>query len=399
MNYRKNLLIITEKYPYKDNISGIFIKERVDFLKKEFKNIYVISPLSYFPKWAIKSSYIQNYSGFSKKPMNYSYDNVKVFYPKYFPIPTTYDFFLRMRLNLGFKVVYNTINQEKIKFDYIHSHFLGHAGYIGRKLKNIYNKPLVITAHGGDVYNLPFKNKKWLSIISKNVKSANKIITVSRVNQRILIEKLKVDQDKIIVIPNGFNKKKFKPLKKQNVRESLNLPKSKKIILTIGNLNEVKGHKYLIEAMEQIVKIKKDVICLIIGYGSKKNLNELIKEFKLEKFVKLLGGKNHDEIPLWINSCDIFILPSLSEGNPTVLTEALGCGKPVIATSVGGIPEVIKNREVGIIVEPKNSKFLAEKILYAIDKTWKTEKIVEYAQNNYSWDKLSNNIIKVYNHL
>jgi glycosyltransferase involved in cell wall biosynthesis len=111
--------------------------------------------------------------------------------------------------------------------------------------------------------------------------------------------------------------------------------------------------------------------------------------------VLLAGGKLHDEIPVWMNACDLFVLPSLSEGNPTVLPEALGCGKPFVGTRVGGVPEVITSDECGLLVGPADPDDLAEKILVALDREWDREAILAYAQR-YTWENIAKEIMGVY---
>ena len=143
----------------------------------------------------------------------------------------------------------------------------------------------------------------------------------------------------------------------------------------------MKGHKFLVEAIGEIIKHRKDILCIIAGTGSQKNnLRKLIKKLDLQDYVKLVGEKPHNEIPVWINACDIFVLPSLNEGNPTVMFEVLGCGKPFIGTKVGGIPEIINSDEYGFLVKPRDFKDLAEKMLIALDKEWNYEKIVKYSR-------------------
>ncbi len=106
-----------------------------------------------------------------------------------------------------------------------------------------------------------------------------------------------------------------------------------------------------------------------------------------------------DEIlPLWMNACDIFVLPSLSEGNPTVMFEALGFGKPFVGTKVGGVPEVITSKDYGLLVEPGNSQDLAEKIEVALNKNWDREKIANYAEQ-YRWENIAEQIMKIYHNL
>jgi teichuronic acid biosynthesis glycosyltransferase TuaC len=393
----KNLLVITSGYPFKDSVSNIFIKERVDCLKQFFNKIYVISPLAYFPKWATNLSYIKDSCGYSKRPETYTYDNVEVFFPKYFPTPPSIDSFLKLRLHIIFKSVEKTIKKNQIKFDLIDGHFITYSGYIGAKLKEKYCKPLILTGHGGDIYNISARNKQWLEITKTILKSADKLITVSQKNRDILINKLGVRSDKIKLIQNGFNPKIFKFINEEKCREELGLPHDKKIILNIGRLDKVKGHEYLIRAIYKVIKSRSDILCIIVGNGPlKKELNTLIKDLKLDNYIQLIGEKSHNEIPLWINACDLFVLPSLNEGFPTVIPEALSCGKPVIATNVGETSEIIHNDNFGYILEPKNENILAEKILLSLNKRWDTKKIILYAKNNYTWQHISNHILKLY---
>jgi glycosyltransferase involved in cell wall biosynthesis len=159
---------------------------------------------------------------------------------------------------------------------------------------------------------------------------------------------------------------------------------------------EIKGHKYLIEAMAEVVKHRKDVKCYIIGGGAlEKKLKKQIASAGLEDFVTLIGAKPHSEIPIWMGACDLFVLSSLNEGNPTVMFECLGCGKPFVGTKVGGVPEIITSDDYGILVEPGDSNDLAEKIEIALNKDWDIGKIKEYG-NNFTWENIASQIVEVY---
>jgi len=393
---KNNLLILTSAFPYNSDSAGIFIKEQLKLLRKEFNQIIVISPLAYFPKILINSKKFQQFTGYSTYPTSYSFENVKIFFPRYFPIPPSGDFFMWIRNYFNFLVVEKTIKKEKLNFDIIHAHFIHPSGYVGAKLKSKYYKPLIITAHGGDIYLQPFKNDKWLYSTRNILKQADKIITTSRRNYNIITEKLDIPKKKIKIIKNGFNEKLFHPIKKEMARDKLLLPKNVKIILSIGNITEIKGHKYLIEAMNKIVLTRKNVLCIIIGKGSKLKLERLVEKLDLANYVVINDNKSHEEIPLWINACDIFVLPSLDEGSPTVIPEALGCGKPVVATRVGGVPEIIQNKDIGLLVEKQDPESLSEGIQLAFKKRWDSEKIVGYAKQSYTWQQISRDILKVY---
>ena len=141
---------------------------------------------------------------------------------------------------------------------------------------------------------------------------------------------------------------------------------------------------------------KKDVIFIIIGDGPlRPDLERQIHSLGLEDYVKLVGGKPHGDIPFWMNACDLFVLSSLNEGNPTVMFEALGCGKPFVGTKVGGVPGIITSDEYGQLVEPADPEDLAEKILMALDLRWNYQKIFRYA-SQYTWENITANIRDIY---
>ncbi|KKH69436.1 hypothetical protein DU73_10080, partial [Methanosarcina mazei] len=154
-----------------------------------------------------------------------------------------------------------------------------------------------------------------------------------------------------------------------------------------------------IEAINIIVKNRKDILCVVVGSGKlESNLRGQIANLELEDHIKLVGSKPHGDISLWINACDVFVLPSLNEGNPTVMFECLGCGKPFIGTKVGGIPEVIVSNDYGLLVEPGNAQDLAEKIEIALNKNWDEGNILNYAKQ-YRWENITSQMVTIYDEL
>jgi glycosyltransferase involved in cell wall biosynthesis len=198
------------------------------------------------------------------------------------------------------------------------------------------------------------------------------------------------------VIPNGYDEKVFKPFSSLEARKKLGLPLSKKVLLSVGNLVDVKGHTYLIDAMRMVFSKRNDVILVIVGSGSlKETLQRKTRELGLDGKILFAGQKKHEEIPVWMNACDVFILPSLCESFGVVIIEAMACGKPVVGTRVGGIPEIIRRDDVGILVKPADPESLSEGILETLDREWVTETILEYARQ-YSWANIVEQIISVY---
>ncbi|NJE30328.1 glycosyltransferase family 4 protein [Thermococcus sp. 18S1] len=235
------------------------------------------------------------------------------------------------------------------------------------------------------IFQIVIKNSRIFFVVSdKQIKNLRDVIDVHLITHRVKL------------VFNGFDNELFRPISKTYCREILNLPYNKKIVVTIGNLLPVKGHEYLIEAMKKIVKARNDVMLIIVGDGPlRKDLENQIKKLGLENYVKLVGAKPHNKIPLWMNAADLFVLPSLSEGNPTVMFEALGVGLPFVGTAVGGVPEIITSEDYGLLCPPKDPECLAEKILIALDKEWNREKIRKYAEQ-FTWENIARETLKIY---
>lgn len=385
----KRLLIITPVYPNENGSyqGGVFVKDQVDVLRQHFQEVVVIAPILHSFGFLSEDSLCRDYQ----------YENVRVYYPRSFYIPWP----LYKRFGLG-SLYYDTrcsavdrlIRQKGIEFDLIHAHFVWPSADIGRHLKERYGVPVVVTAHGYDIYELPFLNEIWGKRATSVLNAADAIITVSRRNEEC-IRKLGVTKP-VHVIPNGFRSDLFYPRDQAECRRTLVLPLDRKILLTVGNLVEVKGHRYLVEAMAEVVKERQDVLCVIVGSGPLKGkLEGQIKSLGLEEHVCLVGGKPHEEIPLWMNACDVFVLPSLKESFGIVQIEAMACGKPVVATRNGGSEDILVSEECGILVDTADVRDLTEKIQITLEWHWDSEEIFAYIEH-FSWDSICNQIYGVY---
>lgn len=268
------------------------------------------------------------------------------------------------------------------------------SAFTGALISKILNKKLIVTFHYRPSTQFVRKYRFLFSFVLSN---CDAFFIVSNKQKKIIENILPWSSNKIFVISNGFNATKFKMIDKQFCRKSLGILDDSNILLTIGNLLSVKGHKYLIEAVHRLVYIyKKNIVCIIIGSGPlEEAIKKQINDLSLDKYILLVGNVDHDKIPIWINSCDIFVLPSLIEGNPTVMFESIGCGKPFVGTNVGGIPEIILSEEYGLLCEPKNSSKLAENILEGLEKNWNFSDIVEYSKQ-FRWDIIAKKIEVVY---
>ncbi len=188
------------------------------------------------------------------------------------------------------------------------------------------------------------------------------IIAVSEAVKRDLISKLKVPANNIRVIHNGIETsgKNIFDGGKTGIKEKLNL-NFDKLIVSISRLSFIKGHIYLIRAMEKVSMAYPGAGCLIVGDGEAKALLEKeTSRLKLTDKIKFLSSvEDTGEI---FSAADIFVLPTLQEGLGLSILEAMARGVPVVATDVGGIPEIIESGKNGILFPPKDMNTLAEAI-------------------------------------
>lgn len=217
----------------------------------------------------------------------------------------------------------------------------------------------------------PFPISKLKKGIKKKaLKKTDHTITVSDTNKKLMLKLYPEVKGKISTVHNGidldqFDKSiiTFSTQAKDKVREKIfKAAHDDFIILTIAELHPRKGLSYLIEAFKKIQEQKTKTKLVIVGKGPQKaKLEKLIKKLELSDSVILAG--HQDEIPQILKSADLFVLPSVKEAFGLVLLEAMAAQLPIIATEVGGIPEIIQNHKSGELVPPQDYEALADKIL------------------------------------
>lgn len=397
MSRKIKVLILTHMFPTKFNpIAGIFLLNQLKELKK-YCDIKVIFPHAYVPM--IKT--FNPYYRFSKIPAYEKIEKIPIYHPKYFMIPRILSGAKLLHIYLTIEGLFSYLASKKLAHgivkewnpDIIHIHGTVSESLLGVNLKKKYKKPLLMTVYGEDITRytkqIPSKYLTGLSL-----KNADAIICQSKFLENE-IRKTGISNKKFFIIPMGVNTKNFSPKDKNKARQASNLLKNKKIILFVGHLVTRKGLEYLIRAIKRVLKNDKNILCCIIGKGPlEEHLKKLTSDLGLNDYIRFLGTKTNKEVIPYMNACDIFVLPSLNEGLPVVLCEALACGKPVVATKVAGTPELVNN-DVGYLVNPKDVNDLAEKILLALNKKWKKEKILKRAQE-FSVKNSVRKLMKIY---
>ena len=205
----------------------------------------------------------------------------------------------------------------------------------------------------------------------------------------------KIAGEKITVIPNGIDTNQFKILDNQYCRNKLGIETDRPIILYVGRLSEEKNVSTLIKATAALIHGGHNVRLLIVGEGPLKNeLMVLAGELGIDSFVRFIGKVGHSQVSLWMGAADYFCLPSIREGCPNVILEALGSGRPVIASRVGAIPDIVTD-DSGIMFTPEDVEELTLSLKRAFATEWSPIKIKESVKK-LSWEKAAAEYVKIF---
>lgn len=255
--------------------------------------------------------------------------------------------------------------------------------------------PIVIGALGTDIHMRSGLNA-WLT--RRTLQAADAVITVSQAMTRYTQDTYGVPQERITTIVNGFNTQVFHPRPRELARQKAGLASDDQLILYVGRLIEAKGLRELLHAFEGMCASQAPG-CVgtphlaLIGEGAlKAELHAMIKAAKLQDRVRLLGGRHPTEVAEWMSAADVMTLPSWSEGYPNVLVESLACGCPVVATRVGGIPEIIDDSN-GLMVPARQTAALQEALQQALAASWDRDAIARASTR--TWDDVAAETLSV----
>lgn len=249
-------------------------------------------------------------------------------------------------------------------FDLIHAYFLPQAGFIAAYAGKYLNIPSVVSIRGNDIERAAFDAAKF-SHIAYALQHASAVTT----NASSLAQKAKAFIDReITIIPNGIDTNLFKPLpKNEALAEALGLIQP--ILGFVGELREKKGLPTLLHAYAQVNK-QQPASLLIVGEIRRGDDQKYFDEFKSANphlAILVTGQIPHNDLPAYYSLMDVFVHPSLRDGMPNAVLEALACGKTVIATPVGGVTDVIEDGKNGHLINVNDTNALSQKIIEALN--------------------------------
>ncbi len=276
-----------------------------------------------------------------------------------------FDLKMRNRMALGAVIrLYRLLKREKVRV--LHTHLIQAdiCGFLAGKMAGV---PVIIsTKHNPDEFRKRRSIPVWLDGIFAN--RSDRIIAVSNAVRDFLIKWERISEDKFTVIHNGidmedFNFREFTSATDITAKkEELGIDSSSQVVGTVRRLDEQKGHKFFLEAIPEILKKVHGVKFLIVGDGPLQNkLEKLSEKLKISENVIFTGIRR--DIPEILAIMDVFVLPSIFEGFGIVLLEAMAMKKAIVASRIGGIPEIVDDGLTGILIEPANPSEIANSII------------------------------------
>jgi len=277
--------------------------------------------------------------------------------------------------------------------------------FFGKKLKI----PIVVTVDSLPGISWSYGSSKLIDFLAKSYTCSlgketllvcDKIVSLYKRLAHDLASFLGISLSNIEVIPNGVDLRKFNPfIDAREIKRELKL-KDCKVIMFVGRLVPVKGLKYLLKAVEILVKEIRNIKLIIVGDGPYRNEYEKAAQ-PIKKYTLFLGFRS--DVPQLLSISDVLVLPSISEGWPAVVLEAAACGKPVVCSNVGGIPEMVIHGKTGYLINPGDVDALAYYIARILSSDDLKESMgmaaYKYVKKYFSCEIMVRKYLKLYNAL
>jgi glycosyltransferase involved in cell wall biosynthesis len=297
--------------------------------------------------------------------------------------------------------LYRLIKANKINIVQTHGLRVDFFGSLAAKLAGV---PHVITRHVALSHHLisEYRRRLYMGFDNRALKSATKIITVSKIVEDDLVLNQGIDRSKIVTIYNGVDLERFSkvtPQTKVRIREEFGIDSRNQVVGMIAQLTNWKGIPYFLRAIPSILKRYPNVAFLIVGDGGeRKNLEIMAEKVGIAPSVIFTGFRR--DIPELISIMDISVLSSLREGLPNVLIESMAMRKPIVATDVGGVSELVINNKTGFLIPPRDSTKLCDAIIKLLEDKEKAEKFGaagrEFAEQKFSLTQMVNKYENLY---
>jgi len=364
------VLTFTSLFPNSvDPSHAIFVYQRSSHLARRSGNeVIAVAPVPYFPSWIKKGRWRAE----SLIPDWEQVGEIEVYHPRYFLLPKISMPLHALLMFSGCARRVAALNKQK-KIDCIDAHFVYPDGMAAVLLGKVLDVPVTVSARGTDLTLYP-SYRLIRPMIRWTLEHADGVIAVSSSLKEAIVA-LGTKGDRVRVVPNGIDPSRFERVPRSEARAQLKLSVNESLLVSAGALVPVKDHVLLIRAFARIAEVHPKLQLFILGEGPLRGeLERLVRELRLGDRVHLVGKRPNEELRLWFSAAETSCLTSTREGWPNVVTESLACGTPVVATRVGGIPEILDSPELGVLVE-QTAEGVASGIEEVLSRKWNHEEI------------------------
>ena len=350
------ILVVTSQFPIAGEPNrGRPILQTVRALSRRAE-VRVISPVARYPRWARPRSYL-----FRAADPAHAVPGCDVRYVEYPALPA---------LSRPFNgwLCARTLHAPLREFapDVVLSYWLYPDAYGAMRAAQRAGVPLVVGARGSD---LRVRDAISQRLTRPVLHAAQRILVVSEDLGRVAVRDYGADPARIRAIPNGCDAAIFHPQPREAARAGLDVDAEAELVVYVGRLVPEKGLRELLDAATMLAPQRPRLLLALIGDGPMRAELEGRLAADPSLRVALPGALGPQEVARWMAAADLVTLPSYSEGHPNVLVEALACGRPVVATPVGGIPEVV-DADCGVLVPVRDPAALAAGLADVLDRSW-----------------------------
>jgi glycosyltransferase involved in cell wall biosynthesis len=375
------VLVLSSTFPSAQQPNrGVFVRHRVRGLSKRC-DVVVVAPVPWFPlnRWLRAErdavSLLEDQEG------------LRVYHPRFFSLPR-YGKFLDGALYFLSLIPFVTRLRKSFPFEVIDAHFAFPDGLAATLLARVFNVPVVVTLRGSIVrlsgYRLHRPQLRWA------LRRADRVTAVSESLKAVAIG-LGVPADHIRVIPNGVDSTAFRPMPQQEARRLCGLPVDAKVLLTVAGVYEGKGQHTVVELLPELRSRYPETVYVIVGGPRpgeiyQRRLQAAAERLGIAGHVVFAGPRPQGELRQWFAAADVSVLATQTEGWPNVLLESLACGTPVVSTRVGGVPEIVRHGEDGLLVPYGDPAALRDALVSALSRDWDRAALVHHAQR-FDWNE------------
>jgi teichuronic acid biosynthesis glycosyltransferase TuaC len=348
------ILVVTSQFPIAgEPTRGRPIHQTVRELAK-LADVRVVSPVAVYPRWAQPRSYLYR----APEKLALDCDVEYVSYPALPAVSRPFNGWLSGRAIDG--------EVERFKPDVVLAYWLYPDAFGAMCAARRHGIPLVAGARGSDIR---VRDAISRVLTQRVVRTADRLLVVSEDLGRLAVSEYGADPKRVSAIANGCDANVFHLGDRGAARDALGVAADAKLIVYAGRLVVEKGLRELIAASRQIATERPNVELALIGNGPLANELTQMAVAAAPLRVHLPGAIAPDAVARWMTAGDVFALPSYSEGYPNVLVEALACGRPIVATRVGGIPEIVDD-STGVLIAPRDEAELRRALVDVLDRDW-----------------------------